>query len=197
MELRRAEKLQWSVGEAEADAERAGCFAEQQPRLGLVVDGATPKTRGRFGRPVERTTTERFRTRIGAVHTAKWVAGALRQPQGALTSSSARADADDRKSANRTDPTGAISQAAFRTLVFGVAVLNFLYRKGRRGTKTKRAGPLSSWWSAPAWRAADGAGAPLKGGRSSGRSAWPPSLRYGRPRWSGAEGGRLLGTTDP
>jgi hypothetical protein len=38
--------------------------------------------------------------------TATWVAGALRQPQGALTS--ARADADDRKSANRTDSTGAI-----------------------------------------------------------------------------------------
>ena len=31
------------------------------------VDGATPETRDRFGRPVERT-TERFRTRIGAVH---------------------------------------------------------------------------------------------------------------------------------
>ena len=38
--------------------------------------------------------------------TATWVAGALRQPQGALTS--ARADADDRKSANRTDSTGEI-----------------------------------------------------------------------------------------
>ena len=35
--------------------------------------------------------------------TATWVAGALRQPQGALTS--ARADALDRKSANRTDFT--------------------------------------------------------------------------------------------
>ena len=33
--------------------------------------------------------------------TATWVAGALRQPQGAFTS--ARADALDRKSANRTD----------------------------------------------------------------------------------------------
>ena len=55
------------MGEAEADAERAGCFAEQQLRLGLVVDGATPETRDRFGRPLERT-TERFRTRIGAVH---------------------------------------------------------------------------------------------------------------------------------
>ena len=62
-----AEKLQWYEGDVEADAERAGCFAEQQLRLGLVVDGATPETRDRFGRPVERT-TERFRTRIGAVH---------------------------------------------------------------------------------------------------------------------------------
>ena len=35
--------------------------------------------------------------------TATWVAGALRQPQGALTS--VRADALDRKSANRTDFT--------------------------------------------------------------------------------------------
>ena len=35
--------------------------------------------------------------------TATWVAGALRQPQGALTS--ARADALDRKSANRADFT--------------------------------------------------------------------------------------------
>ena len=50
---------------------------------------------------------------------------ALRQPQGALTS--ARADADDSKSANRIDSTGAILQTVFRSLVFGVAVLNFLY----------------------------------------------------------------------
>jgi len=51
-----AEKLQWSVGEAEADAERAGCFAEQQLRLGLVVDGATLEY-GAWsgGSPVERT----------------------------------------------------------------------------------------------------------------------------------------------
>ena len=55
------------MGEAEVDAERAGCFAEQQLRLGLVVDGATPETRDRFGTPVQRT-TERFGTRIGAVH---------------------------------------------------------------------------------------------------------------------------------
>ena len=54
------------MGEAEVGAERARCFAEQQLRLGLVVNGATPETRDRFGRPVERT-TERFRTRIGAV----------------------------------------------------------------------------------------------------------------------------------
>ena len=53
--------------EVEFDAERAGCFAERQLRLGLGVDEAIPETRDRFGRPVERT-TERFRTRIGAVH---------------------------------------------------------------------------------------------------------------------------------
>ena len=50
-----AKKLQWSVGEAEADAERAGCFAEQQLRLGLVVDGATPEYGAWSGSPVERT----------------------------------------------------------------------------------------------------------------------------------------------
>ena len=55
--------------------------------------------------------------------TATWVAGALRQPQGALTS--ARADADYRKSANRTDSTGAILRAVFRVLVFGVTSVKF------------------------------------------------------------------------
>ena len=62
-----AEKLQWYEGEVEADAERAGCFAERQLRLGLVVERATPETRDGSGTPVERT-KERLRTRIGAVH---------------------------------------------------------------------------------------------------------------------------------
>ena len=39
------EKLQWYEGEVEVDAERAGCFAERQLRLGLVVERATPETR--------------------------------------------------------------------------------------------------------------------------------------------------------
>ena len=63
-----SEKLQWYEGEVEVDAERAGCFAERQLRLGLVVvERATPETRDASGTPVERT-KERLRTRIGAVH---------------------------------------------------------------------------------------------------------------------------------
>ena len=50
-----AEKLQWYEGEVEVDAEQAGCFAERELRLGLVVERATPETRDRFGTPVERT----------------------------------------------------------------------------------------------------------------------------------------------
>ena len=54
--------------------------------------------------------------------TATWVAGALRQPQGALTS--ARADALYRKSANRTDFTANVEPSSV-DLVFGVTVLKF------------------------------------------------------------------------
>ena len=35
-----AEKLPWLVIEVEVDAERAGCFAERQLRLGLVGEEA-------------------------------------------------------------------------------------------------------------------------------------------------------------
>ena len=35
-----AEKLPWLVAEVKVDTERAGCLAERQLRLGLVVDGA-------------------------------------------------------------------------------------------------------------------------------------------------------------
>ena len=56
--------------------------------------------------------------------TATWVAGALRQPQGALTS--ARADADDRKSANRTDSTGANCEPSSGCWYLASPVLNFL-----------------------------------------------------------------------
>ena len=53
--------------EVEVDAERAGCFAERQLRLGLVGEEAIPETRDRLGRPAERTKA-RLRVRIGAVH---------------------------------------------------------------------------------------------------------------------------------
>ena len=49
-----AEKLPWLVVEVEVDAERAGCFAERQVRLGLVVDEAIPETRDRLGSPPAR-----------------------------------------------------------------------------------------------------------------------------------------------
>ena len=41
-----AEKLPWLVIEVEVDAERAGCFAERQLRLGLVGEEAIPETLG-------------------------------------------------------------------------------------------------------------------------------------------------------
>ena len=117
-----AEKLQWSVGEAEVDAERAGCFAEQQLRLGLVVDGATPEIRDRFGRPVERT-TERFRTRIGAVHgdmgrgcTAPATECAHLSPRGCRRPQERQSDRLHRRNIVSRLPV----------LIFGVAVLNFL-----------------------------------------------------------------------
>ena len=55
------EKLPWLVVEVEVDAERAGCFAERQVRLGLVVDEAIPETRDRLGSPARgsRDTNER------------------------------------------------------------------------------------------------------------------------------------------
>ena len=62
-----AEKLPWLVVEVEVDAERAGCVAERQVRLGLGVDEAIPETCDRLGGPAERTKA-RLRVRIGAVH---------------------------------------------------------------------------------------------------------------------------------
>ena len=38
-----ADKLQWYEGEVVVDAERAGCFAKRQLRLGFVVERATPE----------------------------------------------------------------------------------------------------------------------------------------------------------
>ena len=58
-----AEKLPWLVIEVAVDAERAGCFAERQLRLGLIGEEAIPETR----RPAERTKA-RLRVRIGTVH---------------------------------------------------------------------------------------------------------------------------------
>ena len=129
--LHGAEKLQlqWSVGEAEVDAERAGCFAEQQLRLGLVVDGATPEIRDRFGRPMERT-TEPSRTRIGAVHPA--VHGEM--GRGCTAPATGRAPhlsprgcrRPQERQSGRLHKRNIVSRLP--VLVFGVAVLNFLYR---------------------------------------------------------------------
>ena len=41
-----AKKLPWLAIEVEVDAERAGCFAERQLRLGLVGEEAIPETLG-------------------------------------------------------------------------------------------------------------------------------------------------------
>ena len=45
-----AEKLPWLVIEVEVNAERAGCFAERQLRLGLVGEEAIPETRASKGK---------------------------------------------------------------------------------------------------------------------------------------------------
>ena len=55
-----AEKLPWLVVEVEVDAERAGCFAERQVRLGLGVDEAIPETRDRLGSPARGTQEAEF-----------------------------------------------------------------------------------------------------------------------------------------
>ena len=89
--------------EVEFDAERAGCFAERQ----LLVSASTRRYLKLVIASVDLWNERRNSSERGLAQcTATWVAGALRQPQGALTS--ARADADDRKSANRTDATGKI-----------------------------------------------------------------------------------------
>ena len=55
------------MGEAEVDAERAGCFAEQQLRLGLVVDGATHVSSASKD-PCERTPTANERAQVSSLH---------------------------------------------------------------------------------------------------------------------------------
>ena len=108
-----AEKLPWLVVEVEVDAERAGCFAERQVRLGLGVDEAIPETCDRLGGPAERTKA-RLRVRIGAVHDKEWIAVVLRDKEwiavvlrmSSATLTSTRADAAYLRSANRTDHPG-------------------------------------------------------------------------------------------
>ena len=75
-----AEKLPWLVVVVEVDAERAGCFAERQPRLGLVVDEAIPETRDRLGAHAERTNSK-LNTRFGAVRGGKGRGGTGRVPK--------------------------------------------------------------------------------------------------------------------
>ena len=53
-----AEKLPWLVVEVEVGAERAGCFAERQLRLGLFIDEAIPESRDRLRAHAERRTNE-------------------------------------------------------------------------------------------------------------------------------------------
>jgi hypothetical protein len=62
-----AEKLPWLVIEVEADAERAGCFAERQLRLGLVGEEAIPETRASKD-PCERTPIANERAQVSSLH---------------------------------------------------------------------------------------------------------------------------------
>ena len=62
-----AEKLPWLVVEVEVDAERAGCFAERQLRLGLVGEEATPETSALID-PCERTPIANERARVSVLH---------------------------------------------------------------------------------------------------------------------------------
>ena len=62
-----AEKLPWLVIEVEVDAERAGCFAERQLRLGLVGEEATPETSASKD-PCERTPIANERAQVSSLH---------------------------------------------------------------------------------------------------------------------------------
>ena len=64
-----AEKLRipWLVIEVEVDAERAGCFAERQLRLGLVGEEATPET-SVLKDPCERTPIANERAQASSLH---------------------------------------------------------------------------------------------------------------------------------
>ena len=62
-----AEKLPWLVIKVEVDAERAGCFAERQLRLGLVGEEATPETSA-LKDPCERTPIAKERAQVRSRH---------------------------------------------------------------------------------------------------------------------------------
>ena len=62
-----AEKLPWLVIEVEVDAERAGCFAERQLRLGLVGEEATLETSALID-PCERTPIANERAQVSSRH---------------------------------------------------------------------------------------------------------------------------------
>ena len=75
-----AKKLPRLVVKVKVDTERAGCFAEQQVQLGLVVDEAISETRDRLGAYAERTNSK-LNTRFGAVHGGKGRGGTGRVPK--------------------------------------------------------------------------------------------------------------------
>ena len=114
-----AEKLPWLVVEVEVDAERAGCFAERQVRLGLVVDEAIPETRDWLGSPVRRTRTS-GRMRVGpwygALRGARHGQGGIQFHQHGPEHGEPASAADDRFCyPNRPCPEGRLVRAFLRT----------------------------------------------------------------------------------
>ena len=119
MRRRGAEKLPWLVVEVEVDAERAGCFAERQVRLGLVVDEAIPETRDWLGSPVRRTRTS-GRMRVGpwygALRGVRHGQGGIQVHQHAPEHGEPASAADDRFCyPNRPCPEGRLVRAFLRT----------------------------------------------------------------------------------
>ena len=113
-----AEKLPWLVVEVEVDAERAGCFAERQVRLGLVVDEAIPETRDWLGSPVRRTRTS-GRMRVGpwygALRGARHGQGGIQFHQHGPEHGEPASAADDRFCyPNRPCPEGRLARAFLR-----------------------------------------------------------------------------------
>ena len=141
-----AEKLPWLVVEVEVDAERAGCFAERQVRLGLVVDEAIPETRDWLGSPVRRTRTS-GRMRVGpwygALRGARHGQGGIQFHQHGPEHGEPASAADDRFCyPNRPCPEGRLARAFLRTelaLLFLSSLLFVAFRSAARGG----ASPLS------------------------------------------------------